>query len=75
MNRLQAATRVMRDGLEEIAALLVGERAGALRRDDSAAPGVGLPLPRRPPLKRPLLHGRKGMAPWQKVAGGPRRSS
>ena len=67
MNPLQAASRVMRDGLVEIAALLVGERA------DAPAPGVGIALPRRPPLKRPLLHGRKGMAPWQKVAGGPRR--
>ncbi len=73
MNPLQAASRVMRDGLVEIAALLVGERADALRRDDAPAPGVGIALPRRPPLKRQLLHGRKGMAPWQKVAGGPRR--
>lgn len=73
MNPLQTATRAMRDGLEEVAALLVGERATALRSDDRAAPGIGIPLPRRLPLKRPLLHGRKGMAPWQKVGSAPRR--
>jgi hypothetical protein len=72
MNTLQTAARAMRNGLEEVAALLVGERAEALRRDDSAVPGVGIPMPRRAPLKRPLLHGRKGMAPWQKVSGGRR---
>lgn len=72
MNALQTATRAMRNGLEEVAALLVGERAEDLRRDDTAAPGVGVPLLRRAPLKRPLLHGRKGMAPWQKVGAGRR---
>lgn len=72
MNSLQTAARVMRNGLEEVAALLVGERTDALRRDDTAAPGVGVPFPRRAPLKRSLLHGRKGMAPWQKVGMGRR---
>lgn len=67
MNALMTATRAMRDGLEEMAALLVGERSEDLRRDDTAAPGVGIPFPRRAPLKRTVLHGRKGMAPWQRV--------
>lgn len=71
MNTLQTAARVMRNGLEEVAALPVGERAETLR-DDDAPPGVGVPAPRRAPLKRPLLYGRKGMAPWQKVVGGRR---
>lgn len=72
MNTLQTAARAMRNGLEEVAALLVGERAEALRRDDSAAPGVGIPMPRRLPLRRTLPRGRKGMAPWQKIGAGPR---
>lgn len=73
MNTLQTAARAMRNGLEEMAALLVGERADDLRRDDTAAPGVGIPMPRRLPLRRALPRARKGMAPWQKV-GAPRRS-
>lgn len=72
MNTLQTAARAMRNGLEEVAALLVGERAEALRRDDSAAPGVGIPMPRRLPLRRVSPRGRKGMAPWQKVSGARR---
>ncbi|MEN5071338.1 hypothetical protein [Stenotrophomonas sp. TWI1183] len=72
MNPLQTAARAMRNGLEEVAALLVGQRAESLR-EDTAAPGVGIPMPRRLPLKRPLLHGRKGMAPWQKIGPGRER--
>jgi hypothetical protein len=72
MNPLQTVARTMRNGLEEVAALLVGQRVESLRRDDTAAPGVGIPMPRRMPLKRPLLHGRKGMAPWQKIGPGRR---
>jgi len=71
MNTLQTAARAMRNGLEEMAALLVGERSEDLRRD-TAAPGVGIPMPRRLPLRRALPRARKGMAPWQKV-GAPRR--
>jgi len=74
MNALQTATRAMRNGLEEVAALLVGERAEALRRDDTAAPGVGVPMPRRLPLRRPRVSVRKGIAPWQKI-GASRSSS
>lgn len=72
MNTLQTAARAMRNGLEEMAALLVGERSEDLRRDDSAAPGVGIPMPRRLPIRRTLPRTRKGMAPWQKV-GATRR--
>ncbi len=67
MNVLQTAARTMRNGLEEMAALLVGERSDDLRADDTAAPGVGIPMPRRLPLRRPRLSARKGIAPWQKV--------
>jgi hypothetical protein len=66
MNALQIAARTVRNGLEEVAALIVGQRAEDLRAD-ATAPGVGLPLPPRLRVRRPRLAGRKGMAPWQKV--------
>ena len=67
MNALQIAARTMRNGLEEMAALLVGQRAEDLRQDDTAAPGVGIPMPRRLPMRRGRVGARRGMAPWQKV--------
>ncbi len=66
MNALQIAARTMRNGLEEMAALIVGQRAEDLRADE-AAPGVGIPMPPRLRVRRARLAGRKGMAPWQKV--------
>ena len=58
---------------DEQALIVASDLAEDLRRDDTAAPGVGIPMPRRLPLRRTLPRARKGMAPWQKV-GAARRS-